>query len=69
MIHVDNSNLFYVTTSGDGLRETLFYNLFSHLQVYRTRSDMVLALPYIRKGAISLDSGIIRSSSVFSLGS
>ncbi|XWS37990.1 hypothetical protein CRYUN_Cryun19dG0092100 [Craigia yunnanensis] len=69
MIHVDSSNLFYVTASGDGLRETLFYNLFSRLQVYRTRAEMVLALPCISEGAISLDGGMIRSPGVFSLGS
>ncbi|XP_022763799.1 protein DEFECTIVE IN MERISTEM SILENCING 3-like isoform X1 [Durio zibethinus] len=69
MIHVDSSNLFYVTASGDGLRETLFYNLFSRLQVYRTRAEMVLALPCISEGAVSLDGGMIRSPGVFSLGS
>ncbi|XWS61334.1 hypothetical protein CRYUN_Cryun07bG0117500 [Craigia yunnanensis] len=69
MIHVDSSNLFYVTSSGDGLRETLFYNLFSRLQVYRTRAEMVLALPCISEAAVSLDGGMIRSPGVFSLGS
>ncbi|XP_022723430.1 protein DEFECTIVE IN MERISTEM SILENCING 3-like isoform X2 [Durio zibethinus] len=69
MIHVDSSNLFYDTASGDGLRETLFYNLFSRLQVYRTRAEMVLALPCISEGAVSLDGGMIRSPGVFSLGS
>ncbi|KAH9673613.1 protein DEFECTIVE IN MERISTEM SILENCING 3 [Citrus sinensis] len=62
-------NLFCATASGHGLRETLFYNLFYRLQVYRTRADMLLALPLISDGAISLDGGIIRSSGVFSLGS
>ncbi|GMI95284.1 INVOLVED IN DE NOVO 1, DEFECTIVE IN MERISTEM SILENCING 3 [Hibiscus trionum] len=69
MIHVDSSNLFHVTATGNGLRETLFYNLFSRLQVYRTRAEMVLALPLISEGAVSLDGGIIRSPGVFSLGS
>ncbi|XP_017973165.1 PREDICTED: protein DEFECTIVE IN MERISTEM SILENCING 3 [Theobroma cacao] len=68
MIQVDSSNLFCVTASGDGLRETLFYNLFSRLQVYRTRAEMVLALPCISEGAVSLDGGMIRSSGVFSFG-
>uniref|UniRef100_A0A7N2MHC6 Protein DEFECTIVE IN MERISTEM SILENCING 3-like n=1 Tax=Quercus lobata TaxID=97700 RepID=A0A7N2MHC6_QUELO len=68
MINVDNANLFCVTASGHGLRETLFYNLFSRLQVYRTRQDMVSALPCISDGAVSLDGGMIRSTSVFSLG-
>ncbi|KAH9673601.1 protein DEFECTIVE IN MERISTEM SILENCING 3 [Citrus sinensis] len=69
MINIDSKNLFCATASGHGLRETLFYNLFYRLQVYRTRADMLLALPLISDGAISLDGGIIRSSGVFSLGS
>ncbi|XP_039035635.1 protein DEFECTIVE IN MERISTEM SILENCING 3-like isoform X2 [Hibiscus syriacus] len=69
MILVDSSNIFHVTATGNGLRETLFYNLFSCLQVYRTRAEMVLALPFISEGAVSLDGGVIRSPGVFSLGS
>lgn len=68
MIHVDSTSLFCVTASGHGLRETLFYNLFCRLQVYKTRADMVPALPCISDGAISLDGGMIRSTGVFSLG-
>lgn len=68
MINVDCTNLFCLTSSGYGLRETLFYNLFSRLQVYKTRAEMVLALPCISDGALSLDGGMIRSSGVFSLG-
>ncbi|KAI4337974.1 hypothetical protein L6164_016333 [Bauhinia variegata] len=68
MINVDNSNLFCVTPSGYGLRETLFYNLFSRLQVYRTRAEMMRALPCISDGALSLDGGMIRRNGVFSLG-
>lgn len=69
MIHVDRPHLFCLTSSGCGLRETLFYNLFSRLQVYRTRAEMLLALPCISDGAISLDGGMMRSTGVFSLGS
>ena len=65
MINVVNANLFCVTASGHGLRETLFYNLFSRLQVYRKRQEMVTALPCISDGAISLDGGMIKSTSVF----
>ncbi|PQQ04220.1 hypothetical protein Pyn_24806 [Prunus yedoensis var. nudiflora] len=68
MIHVDSTSLFCATASGHGLRETLFYNLFCRLQVYKTRADMVPALPCISDGAISLDGGMIRSTGVFSLG-
>lgn len=68
LVHIDNPNLFCVTTSGHGLRETLFYHLFSHLQVYRTRENMHQALPFINDGAVSLDGGIIRSAGVFDLG-
>ncbi|KOM41335.1 hypothetical protein LR48_Vigan04g153300 [Vigna angularis] len=68
MINIDNSNLFCVTPNGYGLRETLFYNLFSRLQVYKTRAEMIQALPCISEGALSLDGGIIRSCGAFSLG-
>ncbi|XP_061337949.1 protein DEFECTIVE IN MERISTEM SILENCING 3-like isoform X2 [Gastrolobium bilobum] len=68
MISVDSSNLFCVTPSGYGLRETLFYNLFSRLQVYKTRAEMLQALPCISDGALSLDGGMVRSCGVFSLG-
>lgn len=68
MINVDSTNLFCLTASGHGLRETLFYSLFSRLQVYKTRVDMVPALPCITDGAISLDGGMIRRTGVFSLG-
>ncbi|KAK1369997.1 hypothetical protein POM88_036089 [Heracleum sosnowskyi] len=57
-----------LAASGHGLRETLFYYLFSRLQVYRTREDMMQALPFIADGALSLDGGIIRSPGVFHLG-
>lgn len=68
MINVDTTNLFCVTASGHGLRETLFYFLFSRLQVYKTRAEMLNALPCISDGALSLDGGMIRASGVFSLG-
>ncbi|XP_021729111.1 protein DEFECTIVE IN MERISTEM SILENCING 3-like [Chenopodium quinoa] len=69
MIHVDRPHIFCLTLNGCGLRETLFYNLFSRLQVYRTRAEMHNALPCISDGAISLDGGMIRSTGVFFLGS
>lgn len=68
MVHVDRPHIFCLTSNGCGLRETLLYNLFSRLQVYRTRAEMLLALPCISDGAISLDGGIIKSTGVFSLG-
>ncbi|CAL0305430.1 unnamed protein product [Lupinus luteus] len=68
MINIDSSNLFYVTPSGYGLRETLFYNLFSRLQVYKTRAEMIQAFPCITDGALSLDGGVVKSCGVFSLG-
>ncbi|XP_055825980.1 protein DEFECTIVE IN MERISTEM SILENCING 3-like [Solanum dulcamara] len=68
MINIDTANLYCVTSTGHGLRETLFYRLFSRLQVYKTRADMLQALPLIADGAISLDGGIIKSHGVFSLG-
>ncbi|KAL1565510.1 protein DEFECTIVE IN MERISTEM SILENCING 3-like [Salvia divinorum] len=68
MITIESHNLYCTSKNGDGLRETLFYHLFSNLQVYRSREDMFNALPCIRNGAISLDGGMIRCSGVFSLG-
>ncbi|XP_074319843.1 protein DEFECTIVE IN MERISTEM SILENCING 3-like isoform X1 [Silene latifolia] len=68
MVHVDRAHLVCLTSSGCGLRETLFYNLFSRLQVYKTRAEMLLALPCIIEGAVSLDGGMIRADGVFSLG-
>ncbi|KAJ9553012.1 hypothetical protein OSB04_017057 [Centaurea solstitialis] len=67
MIHIDSAHLCYLTTDGNGLRETLFYTLFSRLQVYKTRTDMMQALPCIFNGAISLDGGMIRSNGVYFL--
>lgn len=68
MINVDSMNVFCVTGSGHGLRETLFYNLFSSLQVYNTRLEMLRALPCISRGAVSLDGGMIKRDGIFSLG-
>ncbi|MCD7458073.1 hypothetical protein HAX54_037094 [Datura stramonium] len=68
MVDIDTANLYYVTSTGHGLRETLFYKLFSQLQVYKTRTDMLQALRFITHGAISLDGGIIKSDGVYSLG-
>lgn len=68
MINIDDIHLHFLTPYGHGLRETLFYYLFRHTQVYRTRGDMVNALPFISDGAISLDGGIIRGPGVYLLG-
>lgn len=69
MIDVDYMNLSCLTPAGHGLRETLFYSLFSRLQVYRTRADMQRAAPCISDGALSLDGGMMKSAGVFRLGS
>lgn len=68
MINIDSTHLFCLTANGYGLRETLFYSLFSRLQVYKTRADMLQALPCISDGALSLDGGIIKATGVFCLG-
>ncbi|KAI3458002.1 hypothetical protein Pfo_014665 [Paulownia fortunei] len=68
MVTIDNTNLYCISKTGYSLRETLFYNLFSNLQVYRSREDMLKALSCITTGAISLDGGMIRSPGIFSLG-
>ncbi|KAG2326853.1 hypothetical protein Bca4012_035758 [Brassica carinata] len=69
MIQIDPAYLLCVTAYGHGLRETLFYSLFSRLQVYKTRADMISALPCISEGAVSLDGGIIRTGGILTLGS
>ncbi|KAJ0231446.1 Protein DEFECTIVE IN MERISTEM SILENCING 3 [Hirschfeldia incana] len=69
MIQIDPAYLLCVTAYGYGLRETLFYSLFSRLQVYKTRADMISALPCINEGAVSLDGGIVRTGGVLTLGS
>jgi len=68
MIHLDRAHLSCLTASGHGLRETLFYTLFSHLQVYKTRADIQSALPLIKDGAVSLDGGMLRPNGSFCLG-
>lgn len=68
MITIDSTNLYCVSKNGHSLRETLFYNLFSNLQVYRSREDMLNAVSCIRNGAISLDGGMMRNPGVFALG-
>ncbi|KAJ0964954.1 hypothetical protein J5N97_026092 [Dioscorea zingiberensis] len=69
MIDLDLNHLTCHTTNGHGLRETLFYSLFSRLQVYRSRVEMEHAVPCISDGAISLDGGMIRCNGLFYLGS
>ena len=69
MLYLDSNNLSFVTSSGHGLRETLFYSLFSGLQVYRTRNEMMSALPCIGEGAVSLDGGMIKKNGMLALGS
>lgn len=67
MVTIDYANLYCVSKTYS-LRETLFYNLFRNLQVYRSREDMINARPFVSHGAISLDGGIMRSPGVYSLG-
>ncbi|XP_038878420.1 protein DEFECTIVE IN MERISTEM SILENCING 3-like [Benincasa hispida] len=68
MININRAYLFFLTASGYGLRETLFYSLFSCLQIYKTRAEMLQAVPCITDGALSLDGGIIKRSGLFCLG-
>ncbi|KAK7273090.1 hypothetical protein RIF29_14136 [Crotalaria pallida] len=69
MIHLDHNHVSFVTAGGHGLRETLFYALFSQVQLYKTRNDMMHALPCIHDGALSLDGGMMKKHGVFSFGS
>jgi hypothetical protein len=68
MIHLDRAHLRFLTVSVHGLRETLFYTLFSHLQVYKNRTDIQSALPLIKDGVVSLDGGLLRPNGSFCLG-
>ncbi|CAA0824688.1 Protein DEFECTIVE IN MERISTEM SILENCING 3 [Striga hermonthica] len=68
MVTIDGTYLYCTRKNKHSLRETLFYYLFSDLQVYRSRADMLKARSYIAHGAISLDGGLIRSPGMFSLG-
>ncbi|XP_073130095.1 protein DEFECTIVE IN MERISTEM SILENCING 3-like [Henckelia pumila] len=68
MIAIDSADLNGISNDGRNLRELLFYNLFSNLQIYRSREDMLKALPFISNGAISLDGGVIKSPGVFDMG-
>uniref|UniRef100_A0A0A0L6R1 Protein DEFECTIVE IN MERISTEM SILENCING 3 n=2 Tax=Cucumis sativus TaxID=3659 RepID=A0A0A0L6R1_CUCSA len=68
MIDIDRTHLSFLTASGYGLRETLFYSLFFCLQIYKTRTEMLQAVPCITDGALSLDGGIIKRSGLFCLG-
>ncbi|KAM7504877.1 hypothetical protein LguiB_003781 [Lonicera macranthoides] len=67
MVHL-GKHLHMRTTSGHGLRETLFYRLFGKLQVYESRDFMKIAYPCIKEGAVSLDGGIFIGNGVISLG-
>lgn len=69
MISLDRRLLSCITPDGHGLRETLFYNLFSKLQIYTNKAAMLSALPCITDGALSLDGGIIKRNGIFVLGS
>lgn len=65
MINIDRMHLSCLTAGGYGLRETLFYGLFSRMQIYETRAHMQDALPFISDGAISLDGGIMKDGLFF----
>eukprot|EP01018_Ginkgo_biloba_P022977 Gb_24289 [translate_table: standard] len=68
MINLDTEHLCSVTPAGSGLRETLFFHLFSYLQVYETRNHLKQARAYLAEGAISLDGGLVRCKGVHDLG-
>ncbi|CAN0889593.1 Protein DEFECTIVE IN MERISTEM SILENCING 3 [Linum grandiflorum] len=68
LLHLENRDLCYVTFEGYGLRETLFYALFSQLHVYKTKDDLHSALPCITHGAVSLDGGMVQKPGIFALG-
>ncbi|CAI9097431.1 OLC1v1033861C1 [Oldenlandia corymbosa var. corymbosa] len=65
IINIGQSNSCFVTGHGLGLRERLFFNLFSCLQVYKTREDMLQALPLVGGAAVSLDGGIMSNGAIW----
>ncbi|KAH9325961.1 hypothetical protein KI387_006139, partial [Taxus chinensis] len=68
MIKLDPENPNASASSGVGLRETLFFNLFSYLQVYETRNHMIKAISCIKDGALSLDGGMLRRKGIIECG-
>ncbi|KAK6936673.1 hypothetical protein RJ641_033703 [Dillenia turbinata] len=67
MIKLDANTADTRTTSGHGLRETLFYRLFGDLQVYNSIQNMERAQAYIQHGAVSLDGAIIKGNGIISI--
>ncbi|KAG0621736.1 hypothetical protein M758_3G044500 [Ceratodon purpureus] len=53
----------YATPAKHGLRESLFFQLFSYLQVYDTKENMLAAQEFHITGAVSLDGGLIHAKS------
>jgi hypothetical protein len=53
----------YATPAKHGLRESLFFQLFSYLQVYDTKEHMLAAQEFHTTGAVSLDGGLIHAKS------
>ncbi|XP_024381875.1 structural maintenance of chromosomes flexible hinge domain-containing protein GMI1 isoform X4 [Physcomitrium patens] len=49
----------YATSAKHSLRESLFFQLFSYLQVYDTKEHMLAAQQFHTTGAVSLDGGLI----------
>lgn len=59
LLHLNKKFVLTMDIDGHGLRETLFFQLFSYLQVYATKSHMKNALQYIKTAAVSLDGGMV----------
>eukprot|EP00252_Welwitschia_mirabilis_P023300 TRINITY_DN655_c0_g1_i10.p1 TRINITY_DN655_c0_g1~~TRINITY_DN655_c0_g1_i10.p1 ORF type:complete len:184 (-),score=37.38 TRINITY_DN655_c0_g1_i10:34-585(-) len=68
MMHLDDKNQYASNVSPITLRQSLFFHLFSYLQVYKTRRDMKQAIKCIKDGAVSLDGGMRRSKGVIECG-
>ncbi|XP_042036221.1 structural maintenance of chromosomes flexible hinge domain-containing protein GMI1-like [Salvia splendens] len=68
LINIEPNRSEWRTTSGHGLRQTLFHRLFGKLQVYKDRDCMMAAAQSCIEGAVSLDGGILRGNGLLSLG-
>ncbi|CAK9270579.1 unnamed protein product [Sphagnum jensenii] len=63
LLHLNPQQLeCYATPSEHGLRESLFFQLFSFLQVYDTKENMIQAQQYLAAGAVSLDGSLLHSN-------
>ena len=67
MIHLDQEHLCCLISTRYDLRKTLFYYLFSNLQVYETIFDIQHVFSLINDGVVPLNGGILKPNGSFFL--